>query len=178
MGAGAGISMHGKYRIATERTIFAMPETAIGFIADNGFYKFFEKLPDNIGLYMGLTGHIVKGYDVRRLGIATHFVNESDLNNLESDLCASNNVTGDIENILLKYDKVCEGKKSFDLIKKYLKYVFTFIYFHLLLNYVFTFMSLDFGSNQISHLKAKTNTTVVLNFEQLSYFIFFMNFIR
>lgn len=110
MGAGAGISMHGKYRIATERTVFAMPETAIGFIADCGFYKFFQKLHDNISLFMGLTGHRVMGKDVRRLGIATHFVGESDLEGLENDLYACDKVEEDLESILAKYDQFCEGK--------------------------------------------------------------------
>ncbi len=85
MGAGAGISMHGKYRIATEKTVFAMPETAIGYIADVGFLQFSQKLPDSLGLFMSLTGHRVQGKDVRILDIATHFVDESDLENLEKD---------------------------------------------------------------------------------------------
>ncbi len=109
MGAGAGISMHGKYRIATEKTLFAMPETAIGYIADVGFYIFFQKLPDNISLFMGLTGSQIRGKDVRRLGIATHFVNEEDLASLENDLFASKNVGDDLDGILAKYDKACEG---------------------------------------------------------------------
>ncbi len=58
---------------------------------------------------MGLTGSLIRGKDVRRLGIATHFVNEEDLASLENDLFASKNVGDDLDGILAKYDKACEG---------------------------------------------------------------------
>lgn len=61
MGGGAGLAVHGKYRIATEKTSFAMPETAIGLFPDAGCTYFLSKLKGKLGLYLGLTGHRLKG---------------------------------------------------------------------------------------------------------------------
>lgn len=61
MGGGAGLSVHGKYSIATEATLFAMPETAIGFFADVGSTYFLSRLKGKLGMYLGLTGHKLKG---------------------------------------------------------------------------------------------------------------------
>jgi enoyl-CoA hydratase/carnithine racemase len=74
MGGGLGISVHGTHRIATERTIIAMPETAIGFFPDVGGSYFLPRLPSRIGVYLGLTGARIDGATATRLGIATHFV--------------------------------------------------------------------------------------------------------
>lgn len=62
MGSGAGISIHGMYRIATENTIFAMPETEIGFIPDVGSSYFLSRLGP-LGTYLALTGARLHGAD-------------------------------------------------------------------------------------------------------------------
>lgn len=56
MGGGAGISIHGSYRIGTEHLTFAMPETGIGFFPDVGGSYFLSRLPHGVGFYLGLTG--------------------------------------------------------------------------------------------------------------------------
>lgn len=61
MGGGVGLSIHGKYRIATEKTLFAMPETAIGLFPDVGATYFLSRLKGKLGIYLGLTGHRLKG---------------------------------------------------------------------------------------------------------------------
>ena len=77
MGGGVGVSVHGKFRVATERTLFAMPETGIGFFPDVGGSYFLPHLPGHIGLYLGLSGARLGPADTLHVGVATHYV-ESD----------------------------------------------------------------------------------------------------
>jgi enoyl-CoA hydratase len=74
MGGGAGISVNGAYRIATERTLFAMPETAIGLFPDVGATRFLNRCPGRIGRYLGLTGARLRAADAFYCGFATHVV--------------------------------------------------------------------------------------------------------
>ena len=74
MGTGVGISMYGTHRVAGEAYSFAMPETAIGFFPDDGLAHGFSRLPDSIGMYLGLTGHRIGRADAYRLGLATHCI--------------------------------------------------------------------------------------------------------
>uniref|UniRef100_A0A8D0KTP8 3-hydroxyisobutyryl-CoA hydrolase n=1 Tax=Strix occidentalis caurina TaxID=311401 RepID=A0A8D0KTP8_STROC len=88
MGGGVGLSVHGHFRVATERTLFAMPETAIGLFPDVGGGYFLPRLSGKIGYFLALTGFRLKGRDVLKAGIATHFVESEKLPALEKDLIA------------------------------------------------------------------------------------------
>lgn len=73
MGGGVGLSIHGPLRLASERTLFAMPETAIGLFPDVGGSWFLPRLPGGIGCFLALTGARLKATDCLYAGIATHF---------------------------------------------------------------------------------------------------------
>lgn len=86
MGGGVGLSVHGMFRVATETTMFAMPETAIGLFPDVGGGYFLPRLGGKLGIYLALTGFRLKGRDVVRAGVATHFVDSAKLEVLEQRL--------------------------------------------------------------------------------------------
>jgi len=77
MGGGVGISMHGTHRIATPKTLFAMPESGIGLFPDVGGGWFLPRLPGKLGMWLGLTGARLKGKDVLAVGIATHYIEKA-----------------------------------------------------------------------------------------------------
>lgn len=86
MGGGVGLSVHGRFRVATEKTLFAMPETAIGLFPDVGGGYFLPRLRGKLGLFLALTGFRLKGRDVQRAGVATHFVESKKIPDLEKEL--------------------------------------------------------------------------------------------
>ncbi|KAM4609274.1 3-hydroxyisobutyryl-CoA hydrolase, mitochondrial [Polymixia lowei] len=86
MGGGVGLSVHGRFRVATEKTLFAMPETAIGLFPDVGGGYFLPRLQGKLGLFLALTGFRLKGRDVQRAGVASHFVESQKIPALEKEL--------------------------------------------------------------------------------------------
>ena len=74
MGGGVGISRMGHVRIATERTVFAMPECGIGLIPDIGSGFILRQLPGQLGVFLGLTGTRVTGWMCHQVGLATHYI--------------------------------------------------------------------------------------------------------
>lgn len=88
MGGGVGISIHGSHRIATEHTLFAMPETGIGLFPDVGGSWFLPRLEGELGTWLALTGARLKGRDVQAAGIATHFVTSEKLPEVKARILA------------------------------------------------------------------------------------------
>ena len=86
MGGGVGLSVHGSFRIATERTLVGMPETTIGLFPDVGGAWFLSRLPGEMGTYLALTGQPVHASDCFSLGIATHLVASSSLDEVEGNI--------------------------------------------------------------------------------------------
>ncbi|KAJ8507483.1 hypothetical protein ONZ45_g10143 [Pleurotus djamor] len=74
MGGGVGLSVHAPFRVATEKTTFAMPETKIGYSPDVGASYFLSRLDGELGTYLGLTSQTLSGRDVFEHGLATHYL--------------------------------------------------------------------------------------------------------
>jgi enoyl-CoA hydratase len=74
MGGGMGVSVNGSHRVATERSLCAMPEVHIGLFPDVGATRYLNLCPGKIGLYLALTGARIKAADMLYCGFATHYM--------------------------------------------------------------------------------------------------------
>ncbi len=74
MGGGVGISQPARYRVATENTRFAMPETGIGLFPDVGGGWYLSRLEGRVGVFLALTGARLDGAECLELGLATHYL--------------------------------------------------------------------------------------------------------
>lgn len=124
MGGGAGISIHGSHRIATENFLFSMPETGIGFFPDVGASYFLSRIHHHVGMYLGLTGKRLKHEAALDLGLINYFIPGDQLasvkqNLFETSLDISNKKM--VSDILQSYhvdtDQTHEKKLPIDLIQ-------------------------------------------------------------
>ncbi|RDB21423.1 3-hydroxyisobutyryl-CoA hydrolase, mitochondrial [Hypsizygus marmoreus] len=74
LGGGFGLAAHAPFRIATENTVFGMPETKIGYSPDVGASYFLSRMDGELGTYLGLTGNFLRGRAVFEHGFATHYI--------------------------------------------------------------------------------------------------------
>ena len=93
MGGGVGLSVHAPLRVATERSLYAMPETAIGFFCDVGGSYFLSRVHGNsaYGLFLGITGHRLRGRDLLAWDVATHYTDAERLPELRDGLVKLSN---------------------------------------------------------------------------------------
>lgn len=74
MGGGVGLSVHGQHRIAGDNTLFAMPETGIGYFPDVGGTYFLPRLGLDVGQWLGLTGSRLKTAEALEIGVANGYI--------------------------------------------------------------------------------------------------------
>src|SRR5690606_9807155 len=80
MGGGVGLALPCRYRVATENTLLAMPEGAIGLFPDVGAGWYLPRLPGRIGAFLALTGARLDGAECLWAGLATHYLPSERLN--------------------------------------------------------------------------------------------------
>jgi enoyl-CoA hydratase len=88
MGGGVGISQPARFRVATENTKFAMPETGIGLFPDVGGGWYLSRLPGRIGQYLAVTGHRLDGAECVALRLATHYLPAERLDEAKARIAA------------------------------------------------------------------------------------------
>jgi enoyl-CoA hydratase len=97
MGGGVGISQPARYRVATENTRLAMPETGIGLFPDVGGGWYLSRLPGRVGQYLALTGHRLDGAECVNLGLASDYLTSDSLDDAKARIAAA---PTEIEDIL------------------------------------------------------------------------------
>ena len=100
MGGGVGLSRPCRFRVATERTTFAMPETGIGLFPDVGGGWYLSRMSDHIGLWLALTGARIKAADCELTCIATDYVESARIPDLKAAIVAD---PGAVETLLTEF---------------------------------------------------------------------------
>ena len=110
MGGGVGVSFHGSHRLMSENAVFAMPEVGIGFFPDVGGSYILPRLKDRFGLYLGLTGARIRQGDAVWSGLASHAVQQADLEAILAALADS----GDADAVAARYAQTVPCETAVD----------------------------------------------------------------
>eukprot|EP00747_Dinoflagellata_sp_TGD_P094268 gnl/TRDRNA2_/TRDRNA2_166056_c1_seq1.p1 gnl/TRDRNA2_/TRDRNA2_166056_c1~~gnl/TRDRNA2_/TRDRNA2_166056_c1_seq1.p1 ORF type:complete len:415 (+),score=82.35 gnl/TRDRNA2_/TRDRNA2_166056_c1_seq1:99-1343(+) len=121
MGGGVGLSVHSPIRIATEKTMFAMPETAIGLFPDVGGTWALSRLKAgmHVGLYLGLTGDRLGAADSLEAGLATHYCPSDKLDTVKANICALGDKANDLDAVSDAIHSAADGAEP-DMEKAFL----------------------------------------------------------
>ncbi|MPS69060.1 MAG: enoyl-CoA hydratase/isomerase family protein [Novosphingobium sp.] len=94
MGGGVGISQPAQFRVATEHTRFAMPETGIGLFPDVGGGWYLSRLDGRLGQFLALTGARLDGAECLWAGLATHYLPSEALPEAKRRIAAGHEIGG------------------------------------------------------------------------------------
>lgn len=100
MGGGVGVSVHGAHRVCGDATLFAMPETGIGFYPDVGGTYFLPRLNGHLGTWMALTGARLRAADCMYAGVATDYAPSDQHEMILNRLCEDAHEAADVETII------------------------------------------------------------------------------
>jgi len=102
MGGGVGISQPARYRVATENTRFAMPETGIGLFPDVGGGWYLSRLEGRLGQFIALTGARLDGAECLWTGLATHYLPASAIPEAKQRIAAGHEIGGVLTSLSVK----------------------------------------------------------------------------
>lgn len=129
MGGGVGISLHGSHRVATERTLFAMPETGIGFFPDVGGSYFLSRCDDEFGTYLALTGARLTGASMMDAGLADYMIMSHNLDLVLEKLATkdfSDNPFAAVDDVLSAFATTVEPSSELRMHRSMIESCFAF----------------------------------------------------
>ena len=94
MGTAAGLGLACRYRIATTSTVFALPENSLGGTPDCSVLHYLSTYCGGLGVYLALTGFSLRGSDLMTKGIATHFIQEENIDKFIEEAKLSTDIQG------------------------------------------------------------------------------------
>ncbi len=161
MGGGVGVSVHGSHRIGTEKTLFSMPETAIGFFPDVGGTYFLPRMPWNSGIYCAVSAGRIKQGDALATGVLTHTVTSEELAELEGILETAVDIDAAIAPYLVKTEPGLISQN-----RELIETAFAGQDIQGILR-VLEATEDDFAKKTAETIRAKSPTSVLLAFEQM-----------
>jgi enoyl-CoA hydratase/carnithine racemase len=178
MGGGVGLSALGMFRIATEKSLFAMPETTIGLFPDVGSSSWLPQLEDGCGEYIGLTGARLNAGDLVTTGIATHYIKSEKLQSLQraiSDLAVADSPEEKAQRVRALLDDFSHTSGRPDYSKSVTVHHASDIQDHFhgkesvedILASLASLPENDFASNTLSALRKMSPSSLKITFEQI-----------
>lgn len=106
MGGGIGLSAHARYRIVTDKTKMAFPETGLGLVPDVGSTWLLANAPGELGIHAVLTGSRLTAGDALELGLADAYMESGNIDGFIEELTripAGSDISSSIESCISQF---------------------------------------------------------------------------